>query len=123
MKKEELVGISFIGKSVLELMVRWSPTKQTIDICEKFKGTCMEDFNPLNKTSFLNASEESKDPLISFQKRLDKIIIKNKGPIGLMKIIRNSSVDLIKRFTEDEKNKDLSKWEEIVQDAKENNIE
>jgi hypothetical protein len=102
--KEALSGVAFIGKSVLELIVKVSKITLTIEVCENLKGSLLRNFNPLQENTYEGDVRERKEgvnsPSDPFRKRMDTIIKKGNGPIGLYKIIRNSNENNITRFLE-----------------------
>jgi hypothetical protein len=107
---EDLMSISFIGLSVLEILVKESKVEMCLEVCYDLKGSWIRNFNPLK--NFIEKKEtemtekEIIPPIERFKKRLEKIIKVGRGPIGLLKIIKNSTEETIVRFLHDEYNRD-----------------
>jgi hypothetical protein len=47
MLNEDLMSISFVGLSILEVIVKESKVRRLIEVCTYLKGTWIKEFNPL----------------------------------------------------------------------------
>jgi hypothetical protein len=99
---DALLSISFIGFSVLEVIVKESKVQQLVEKCSEYNGTWLKDFNPLKAYNGRKEGEDPKtkitDPKTLFIERLNRIIAQGRGPLNLIRIIRNSDEETITRF-------------------------
>jgi hypothetical protein len=103
LRNEDILSLSFIGQSVLEVVIKESKIMALKEICVRFKGTHLSNFNPLKQFTGKILEFESKiTPKEMFQKRLGKIISQGRGPINLLKIIKNCNEENICRFLPEE---------------------
>jgi hypothetical protein len=102
--KDSIVNISFIGFSVMEIVVRESMVEECVRVCDKVGGTMLKNFNPLKRNLILNIENENfksknmKEPETLFRERYLKMIEKKSGPTRLLQIIGNSKIGDIERF-------------------------
>jgi hypothetical protein len=98
---DAILSISYIGLSILEVIVKQSYINKMIEIGIGLKGIWLKDFNPLKIYKEIILPEkngEQMTPRQAFESRLNKIIEQGRGPIKLIKIIKNCTMENITRF-------------------------
>lgn len=105
-ENKNLLNISFIGKSVIEILTPVTTKRNLIAAVQTMGGIWMENFNPLNNNNYTTEVKNNElDPIETFKKRYEKMLQNanaqgRKAPFGLLKVIKNSTVESIKKFTE-----------------------
>jgi hypothetical protein len=98
---EAILGISFIGKSILELTIKMSQISQTVEVCEKLVGKLLRNFNPLKRNTYEGDTREielkNAQPKDKFCKRMENTIKRVEGQLGCI----NSSKIVMKKILKD----------------------
>jgi hypothetical protein len=83
---DALLSISYIGLSILEVIIKQSYVNKMVEIGMCLKGIWMMDFNPLllyKEAENLEANGEKTTPRQAFDVRLSKIIEQGRGQLSL----------------------------------------
>jgi hypothetical protein len=91
--KDALLSISYIGLSILEVIIKQPYVNKMVEIGMSLKGIWMKDFNPLllyKEAVNLEVNGEKKTPRQAFDVGLSKIIEQGRRPIKIIRSLRTA---------------------------------